>query len=190
MNRNKLISLLALSTIVLTACQMGQPPERPLNTGDRPRVTRTTNTPATPAEEVLPMLKITQKDQIGEFKLRSQTTRYLNEAKTELEISLSSSRLAYCQNESPELKEGEEQLKIIIKARDGKTAIPKAEFAKSTDYEISATRKSATLETKIPAENFESLKITDLNNAIVRGNLKIVTADLTMEGEYFTAICQ
>jgi hypothetical protein len=186
MTRNKLIVLLALSTTVFTACQIGQPAERPLNTDGRPRVIK----PATPVEEVLPVLKVSQKGQNSEFKLRSQTSRYLNDLKTELEITLSSSSQAYCQNEAPVLKEGEEQLKITIKAKDGKTAITKAEFAGNEAFEIFALRKTATLETKIPAESFESLKISDLNNAIVRGSLRIASEDLKMEGEYFTAICK
>ncbi len=186
MRKHLSILIPVFSIFALTACQAGLPAERPLNQGDRPRVTYNTQ----PVEEVFPVLNVTQKDQKSEFKMRSQTSRYLNSSNTELEITLSSSAVAFCKNEAPTLKEGEEQLKFIIKSKDGKTPVGKTEFAKNEAYEISIMRKTPTLDTKIPADSLESFKITDLNNAIVRGHLKIAATDLTIEGEFFTAICK
>jgi hypothetical protein len=185
MNNRSLIIIFALASIALTACQGGTP-ERPINTaGDRRN-----EKPEVPIEEVLPSLKINAQGQASELKLRSQTSRYLNEAKSELEIVLTSSKVAFCQNEKPELLEGEEEVRLTVKSKDGKKAVVAADYANNADYEISAVRKTPAGETTFSPENFKSFKVTDLNNAIVRGNINIVAKDMSIEGEYFTAICK
>lgn len=140
MKSTNIFSLLVLSSILLSACQPALPPERPLNTGDRPRVTR--GQPEVVREEVLPTLTIARGEAKSEMKLRSQTSRYLNAQNTALEITLTSSDLAYCQNENPALGEGEEELKIIIRSKDGKTPVDKIEFAGDDRFELSATYRS------------------------------------------------
>jgi hypothetical protein len=211
MKSTNIFSLLVLSSILLSACQPALPPERPLNTGDRPRVTR--GQPEVVREEVLPTLTIARGEAKSEMKLRSQTSRYLNAQNTALEITLTSSDLAYCQNENPALGEGEEELKIIIRSKDGKTPVDKIEFAGDDRFELSATYRSnkpapaGQTETSAPdnesaqpsaapadvtfsGADFAGLKITDLNAAIARGHLSITSADLSVEGEFFTAVCK
>lgn len=211
MKSTNIFSLLVLSSILLSACQPALPPERPLNTGDRPRVTR--GQPEVVREEVLPTLALTQGEAKSEMKLRSQTSRYLNAQNTALEITLTSSDLAYCQNENPALGEGEEELKITIRAKDGQTPIEKIEFAGDDRFELSATYRSnkpapagqtetsaadnesaqpsaAPADVTFSGADFTGLKITDLNAAIARGHLSITSTDLSVEGEFFTAVCK
>lgn len=198
MKSTNTLTLLLLSAIVLTACQPALPPERPLNTGDRPRVTRGEEEIA--REEVLPILSVERAGAKSELKLRSQTSRYLNAQNSALEITLTSSDLAYCQNENPALGEGEEELKITIRATDGQTPIGKIEFAGDDRFELSATYRgnappagetaAQPAEITLSPADFASLKVTDLNAAIVRGHLKIASADLSIEGEFFTAVCK
>lgn len=183
MINRKLIVTFILSALFLSACQNGTP-ERPVNTGDRRN-----NTPEAPVEEVLPSLKVNAMGQASEMKLRSQTSRYLNDKKTELEIVLTSSKVAFCQNEKPTLLEGEEELRLTVKSKKN-TPVVAADYANNPDYEITAVRKTPSLETTFSPENFKSFKITDLNNAIVRGNINIAAKDMSIEGEYFTAICK
>ena len=187
MSKQYILPVLILSIFVLSACQPAQPPERPINTGDRPRVTRE-KTP--PAEEVLPVLAITKGENKSELKLRSQTARYLNNEKTALEIVLTSSNLAYCQNESPALGEGEEELKIVVKTVDGKFSVGQGELATEPGYELSGTYRTSQGDVALEKSAISSLNITDLNAAIVRGHLKIAGTDLAIEGEFFTAICR
>lgn len=186
MNIKHTFPLLVLSIFILSACQPGLPPERPINTGDRPRVTRNT----TPVEEVLPTFAVTSAETKSEMKLRSQTSRYLNAQSSVLEITLTSSRLAYCQNENPALGEGEEELKITIKSKDGKTAIVQDELANNDGIEIAGVYRNNQGDIPLQTSDFSSMKIIDLNSAIVRGNLQIATTDLSIEGEFFTAICK
>jgi len=186
MTKNKLLSLLALSAVLLSACQ----PVQPADTTGNPDVNSKTAATVTQYDEVLPVLKVTDQGQAGDFKLRSQTSRYPSGAKTEMQITLTSSPVAYCQNESPVLKAGEESLLITIKAKNGKTPVSKAELANNAAYDLSGIYQNAAGEVKLAAADFTSLKITDLNGAIARGSLKISASNLQIEGEFFTAICQ
>ena len=202
LNKKHLILVLLISGLALAACETTLEPERPLNTGDRPRITNGNR------EEVLPMLSITQNGTESEMKLRSQTSRYLNEKKSILEINLTSSNLAYCQNENPALGEGEEELKITIKSKDGNTPIEAMQFVDDDRFELTANYRSnkkansehstsnstdmSVTPTNIAFQSadFTNLTITDLSAAIARGELKISTENINIEGEYFTAICQ
>jgi hypothetical protein len=186
MNNKVLFALLALSLTLFSACQSPSVPEPLLNQGDRPRVTRGN----TSTEQIYPVLKMEQSGQAGEFKLRSQTSRYLSDDKTTLEIILTSSDLAFCKNESPELKAGEQEIRFTVKSKDGKTPVAKEELANNSRFEISGVYKTTAGEVKLDGASFESLKLTDLNNAIVRGILKINSAGLKLDGEFFTAICR
>lgn len=179
---NKLIFALAFTLIAFSACQTPSQPEHVVKF-DR-------NIDKTPVEEVLPFLKITQGANQSELKLRSQTSRYLNPEKSAIEITLSSSKTAFCENQAPALKEGEAELKITVKAKDSKKAIAKEDLIKDTDFETSATYKTSTGEITISGDQFKSLSISDLNAAILRGNIQISAKDFAVEGEYFTAICK
>lgn len=179
---NKLIFALAFTLITLSACQTPSQPEHVVKF-DR-------NTDKTPVEEVLPVIKITQGPNHSDLKLRSQTSRYLNAEKSAIEITLSSSKTAFCENQAPALKEGEAELKIIVKAKDGKKAITKEDLSKDTDFESIATYKTTAGEVTISGDQFKSLSISDLNAAILRGNIQISAKDFSVEGEYFTAICK
>ncbi len=184
-NKHKLILMLSLglALVSLTACQ-----DSDVNTGFVGRQKAPVET--RPDEEILPTLQIVEQGKASKMVLRSQTSSYLNEQKSALEIELTSSKVAFCQNEEPPLQTGEESLKIIIKAKDPKTTIAKGEFADNPDYQLTAIRKTASGETTLDSEQLKSFKITDINNAIVRGNLNVASPDLDISGEYFTAICQ
>lgn len=145
---------------------------------------------ARPDEEVLPTLQLKENGQDSKIVLRSQTSHFLNTQKSALEIDVTSSKVAYCENEHPALQAKEEEMIITLKAKNPKTSLDKGEFANSKDYEISAIRRNAAGQTTIPSESFQSLKITDLNAAIARGNFAISTPALTITGEYFTALCK
>ena len=196
MKKIRNITLLITSILVLTACQTSLPPERPLNTtGERSRFTQ--NEEDTQREEMLPVLTIADKDSKSEMKLRSQTSRYINANNSAIEITLTSSRLAYCQNESSALGEGEEEIKITIKAKDGKTPIEQNEYVDNNNFEISAiyrgnkqTSPSTLSDITFSSGDFITMEITDINTAIVRGQLKLSKDEITIEGEYFTAICR
>ncbi len=179
---NKLIFALTFTLIILSACQAPLEPEHVVKF-DR-------NTDKTPVEEVLPVLKVTQGPDHSELKLRSQTSRYLNAEKSAIEITLSSSKIAFCENQAPALKEGEAELKITVKAKDGKKAISKADLSKDADLEITAVYKTPSGEINISGDQFKSLAISDLNEAILRGNIQVSAKDFAIEGEYFTAICK
>lgn len=179
---NKLIFALTFTLIALSACQPSAEPEHVVKF-DR-------NTDKTPVEEVLPVIKITQGTDHSELKLRSQTSRYLNAEKSAIEITLSSSKIAFCENQAPALKEGEAELKITVKAKDGKKAISKEDLSQDSNFETSATYKTPAGEIAISGDQFKSLSISDLNAAILRGNIAISAKDFAVEGEYFTAICQ
>ena len=179
---NKLIFALAFTLITLTACQAPSQPEHVVKF-DR-------NTDKTPVEEVLPVIKITQGPNHSDLKLRSQTSRYLNAEKSAIEITLSSSKTAFCENQAPALKEGEAEIKITVKAKDGKKAIVKEDLSQDADFETSATYKTPAGEIMISGDQFRSLSISDLNAAILRGNIQISAKDFAVEGEYFTAICK
>lgn len=187
MNNKYIIPLLVFSALVLSACQPALPPERPINNGDRPKVTKE-NTP--PVEEVLPILAITFGEEKTEMKLRSQTSRYLGTQEAALEITLTSSKLAYCQNENPALGEGEEELKITVKSKDGTTPVDKGELAGNDQFEISGTYRNNLGDVQFQTTDFSSLNISDLNTAIVRGHIQIKTIDRSIVGEFFTAICK
>lgn len=183
MNTKTILVIATVTSLLLAGCQAGQPPERPLNTGDRPRVGEPV---VAPEDEVLPTLNITEESEEREMKLRSQTSRFLDDNKQVLEITLSSSRLAFCENESPELLEGEEQIIITLK---GKTPIIDGK-AIDAGYELSAKYKSQTDEKEFAQENFTEMSISDINAAIVRGKMDINLEEFSIEGEFFTAICK
>jgi hypothetical protein len=180
--------------ILLAACQQASKVDQNPANPDRPRVTK-----KTPLEEVLPTLSITQKASTNtpvtpnEFKLRSQTSRYLNANKSALEITLSDSRQGFCKNEAPDLLDGESIIKISIKAKDGKSAIPKGVLtADKFDLSVQKMTKygDAQTETKFAANEIPLFKITDINNSIARGNFKLDNSTTMIEGEFFTAVCK
>lgn len=183
MNKSKFVLTLLLAASLLTGCQDNGQPERPLNTDGR----KSTQEEQKPIEEVLPVLKVTQGPNHSELKLRSQTSRYLSQDQSALEITLSSSQTAFCKNESPELKDGEAELKITVK---GKKPIVKEDLSQNKDLEINAVYKTSAGEVMISGDQFKSLNISDLNAAILRGNIQISAKDFALEGEYFTAICK
>jgi len=190
MNTNKstapqlgLTLLMAISLFSLSACDMGNSNQ---NTGDRNNPQVETR----PDEEVFPTLDLKENGNASKIVLRSQTSHYLNDQKSAVEIEMTSSKIAFCENEEPPLKDKEESIKITIKAKNPKTAITKGEFVGNKDFDITATRKTTAGETTISADQFQSLKITDINNAIVRGNFNVSSTNLALSGEYFTAICK
>lgn len=185
MNKNTVLILATITTFLLAGCQFSsQPPERPLNKGDRSRVT----TPiVAPEDEILPVLKISKDGQEKEMKLRSQTTRFLDDSKKTMEITLSSSRTTFCENESPELLDGDERLVLTLKSN--KDAITIGD-AKETAYELSGKYKNADGEIVLTAEEIKGLTISDLNDSIVRGNVDLGNDQISIKGEFFTAICK
>jgi hypothetical protein len=186
MNTKTILVLMTVASSLLVGCQNNQPPEHPLNTGDRPRIIEPN---IAPEDEILPILKITEP--IGgerEMKLRSQTSRFSGSDQKKIEITLSSSRLAFCDNENPDLKEKEEQ--VIITVESTGTVIVPGETANSQNYTLSGVFKSAQGEKVISDESFTSLTITDINNAIARGNINISSEDISISGEFFSAICK
>ncbi|MCC6643187.1 hypothetical protein IT411_00375 [Candidatus Peregrinibacteria bacterium] len=185
MNKSKFVLALVLTAFMLAGCQDNGQPEHPLNTDGRK--SNSNQEVKKPMEEVLPVLKVTKGPDHSELKLRSQTSRYLNPDQSVLEITLSSSQTAFCKNESPALQEGEAELKITVK---GQKAIVKEDLALNKDLEINAVYKTSAGEIMISGDQFKSLNISDLNAAILRGNLQISAKDFAVEGEYFTAICK
>ena len=180
------ISAIILLALTLTACQESSVSPSKNQPGDR----KTPVVATKPDEEILPTLQLKENNQDSKIVLRSQTSHFLNSQKSALEIDVTSSKIAFCENQHPELKDKEEELIITLKSKDGKTALTKGEYANNKDFEITASRRNAAGQTTIPVESFQSLKITDLNNAIVRGNLNITSPALSISGEYFTAICK
>lgn len=176
----KVIIIGSFSLVLLSACQSNLPPERPANTGDRTRVTPVINN-----DDALPTLTFNQSDKEGKFLLKNQIARYLNPEKTELEITFSNLSREFCAVES-QLKAGEQELKIIVKS---KVPIAKGELANNNN-EITAIYRDGSSEQKFTGKAIETLKITDLNGAILRGKLKFSEAGNLLEGEYFTAICK
>lgn len=176
----KVLALSCLSVFVLTACQNNLPPERPANTGDRPRVTPVVNN-----DDALPTLAFTKGAEQAKFLLKNQTARYLNPEKTELEITFSNLTREFCAPAS-DLQEGEQELKITVKA---KNAISKGELV-NADNQISAIYRDKSGQHQFSGAAISTLKVTDLNAAILRGKLKFSDAEQTFEGEYFTAICK
>lgn len=176
----KVLALSFLSVLVLTACQNNLPPERPANTGDRIRVTPVVNN-----DDALPTLAFTRGTEQGKFLLKNQTARYLNPEKTELEITFSNLTREFCAP-AGDLQEGEQELKITVKA---KNAISKGELV-NADNQISAIYRDKSGQHQFSGTAISTLKVTDLNAAILRGKLKFSDAEQTFEGEYFTAICK
>lgn len=184
MKKNTVLIIATIATFLLVGCQNNQPPERPLNKGDRSRVT----TPVVaPEDEILPVLKISEGGQEREMKLRSQTTRFLDDSQKTMEITLSSSRTAFCENETPELLNGDEQLILTVKS--DKDAIATGD-AKESAYQLSGKYKNADGEIDLAADAIKGLTISDLNAAIVRGNLDVSNEQISIKGEFFTAICK
>lgn len=178
--------ILVIISLFIAGCQStGNGPERPNNQNNKP------TKPVEPVyEEVVPLLNMNSDGQTKEFKLRSQTARYLNAEKSALEIVLTDNREVSCQNLTPQFAADQQKITVTIKSKDGKAPIAMADlsadanFEKQAEYKIGETIKAFT------NEEVKKLEFTNINDAIVRGNLKLETADLSFEGEFFTAICK
>ena len=191
MRKSIFLTSLVISALLLSACQSGQVSNpNSSSTNDRPRITDQTKS----ADDNLPVLKTKQSGLAGEFKLRSQTSRYLTSNKSSAEIILSNTTSAFCQKQKPTLLDEEQQIRIIIKSKDGKTAVSKGETVGNSNFELSLSKVTKAGEQKLDSLLITSLNITDLNNAILRGNLKSsASSDGKIEsydGEFFTAICK
>ncbi len=184
-----------LAGIFFTACQ-----QTVRNPSGNLRNDRRQVGDATPVKEVFPTLQISHKNPAdnnippttGDFQLRDQTSRYTNATKSALEITLTDSRKASCEQENPELLAGESIIKITVKSRDGK---PLTAGAYTSDkYDISGSIKTNNGDqdktTKFDSAQFSSFQVTDLNKAIFRGNFQVSGADTGLSGEFFTAICK
>lgn len=184
---SKRISILILiASLFLVACQ----PVSDLNSTNNSNQQNNENKP--PVEEVVPVLKTVLNNQPGEFKLRSQTAHFLKSDKSSVEIILSNTYSAFCAKPSPTLGNDEQQITLTIKSNNGKTALTKGEMVGNATLELS--KKTSAGEVKLDPKLITSLKITDLNNAIIRGSLS--SSNSTdgkiegLEGEFFAAICK
>jgi len=189
MSKSYLLSTLIISTLLLTACQSGQvTAPANVNNTDRPRISDQTK----PVEAVYPILKTSQSGLAGEYKLVSQTSRYLSSDKSSLELNLSNTPSAYCLMQQPKLKDDEQQIRIVIKSKDSNNPITKGEAVGNAKYELTLSKYTKDGEQKLDPKLITSLNITDLNNSVLRGNLKSSSDGKieSFEGEFFTAICR
>lgn len=197
--KNLKLLIIAIITLIagvfFTACQ--QSAQNPTGNGstDRRQVEDTT-----PAKELFPTLQISHKNTAdanippttGDFQLRDQTSHYTNSSKSALEITLTDSRKASCENENPELLDGESMIKITVKAKNGKALTAGDYTPDKYDLAMTVTTKSGDQNkvVKFDATQIQSFKVTDLNKAIFRGNFQAVGTDTGLQGEFFTAICK
>lgn len=140
-------------------------------------------------KEILPELSLNINGEISEFALRSQTSRFLNDNKSAVEITLTNSRLAFCDNQKPELSENDKFLTINISNKDNHPLQLGAQ-TENTQLEIKALLETSNQTIEVKQDQFKDLSFTDLNNAILRGSLNIQNEQLSLSGNFFTAICR
>lgn len=182
---SKTLILVGLS-LFIAGCQNANPtpPERPINPNGRP-----TQTQVDPnINEVVPVLNMNSAGQGKEFKLRSQTARYLNAEKSALEIVLTDNRQVSCQNLTPTFTADQQKITLTVKSKDGK-AIAMGDLSADANFEKQAEYQMGETKTAFNNEAVQKLEFTNINDAIARGNLKLQSTDLSLEGEFFTAIC-
>jgi DUF4097 and DUF4098 domain-containing protein YvlB len=195
--KNLKILIIAIVTLIagifFTACQ--QSVQNPSG-----NITDRRQTDKTPVKEIFPTLQISHKNTsdanipaaTGEFQLRDQTSRYTNSSKSALEITLTDSRKGTCENENPELLEGESVIKITVKSKNGKALTTGDYTPDKYDLAMTITTKTGDKNnvTKFDPTQIQSFKVTDLNKSIFRGNFQVAGTDIGLEGEFFTAICK
>ncbi|MGL5830989.1 MAG: hypothetical protein ACRCZE_02450 [Candidatus Altimarinota bacterium] len=178
--------ILIVASLFIAGCQpagTGQP-ERPLNPNGKP-----VKQPEPIVEEIVPLLNMNAAGQSKEFKLRSQTSRYLNAEKSALEIVLTDNRDVSCQNPAPAMTADQQKITLTVKSKDGKSPIAMADLSTDTNFEKQAEYQIGETKTAFGNDAVTKLEFTNINDAIARGNLKLETTDLSLDGEFFTAIC-
>jgi hypothetical protein len=175
-------------SIFIAGCQSTSnvPPERPLYPNGRSTEPETTVDPY--LNEVVPVLSMNVAGQGKEFKLRSQTARYLNPEKSALEIVLTDNREVSCQNPTPAFTSEQQKLIFTVKSKDGK-AIAMGDLTADANFEKQAEYQMGEVKNNFDNNSVKKLEFTNINDAIARGNLKLESTDLSLEGEFFTAIC-
>ncbi len=146
------------------------------------------NSTDTEVKEVLPELSLNINGEISKFALRSQTSKFLNDNKSTVEITLTNSRLAFCDNQKPELSENDKFLTINISNKDNQP-LQLGSQTGNTQLEIKALLEMKDQRIELSQDQFQDLSFTDLNNAILRGVLNIQSEQLNLSGDFFTAIC-
>ena len=186
-----------VSAVFFAACQQSvlNPSGSNSNNSDRRHTDKNL-----PVKELFPTLQLSLKNiadanippVTSDFQLRDQTSRYTNSAKSALEITLTDSRKASCENEKPELLDGESIINITIKSKNGKALTSGDYTADKYEIAMTITTKSADQNkvVKFAANQMQSFKVTDLNKAIFRGSFKADNTEAGLQGEFFTAICK
>jgi len=178
--KKALITIFILISVItiLTACQkQAGSPEKPLASDQERIIKRTTR-----ASLIVPVLTQDSAGEKSEYRLESQTARYLKDDKSQIEILLANNVATTCEQKADKLIDSQKIIKITISSNSGSI---KAGDQKSNSKVV---LQSAGGEAEIT--NLEKLDITTINDSIVRGQLKLGTKDLSFEGEYFAAICK
>jgi len=169
------------TSFLLSACNQAKAPSP---------TTKKPNSTQNAIDDKVPTLTSNINGQTDQFKLRSQISRYLNEEKSSAEFLISNSVKLSCQMPSPKLATGEQIIKITINNKD-KSAVKRQEFKSGTDQEMSAEiLNSDGTSVKFQGGDTASAVITDINSSIIRGNMRIKNENLSLQGDFFTAICK
>ncbi|MBD3270241.1 hypothetical protein GF376_01830 [Candidatus Peregrinibacteria bacterium] len=170
--------ILISCSIFLVACQQTvDGPERPLNTSDQNRTNART---VKRASTIVPTLSVEQNGETTEYRLESQTARYLNDKQSELEILLGDNIKVTCEDNEP-LEADDNILKINVKSENDEAISPESPIV------TTAILQTGDDESEI---NVEQITISNVNDSIIRGDLILSNQEQSFSGEFFTAICR
>ncbi len=174
------ITLFFGTLFLLSACQPDNtlPPEKPLNSTSQ----NTRRVPPKRTTDIVPTLTVKQGENSSEFKLRSQTARYLNDQKSAMEITLADTFAINCQNLQIEPAADDQIFRFKISSTDGQALKEGAKLGAglTVEGEINQQQLSAISE----------FTITTLNDAVIRGGLNTEDKEKNYQGDYFAAICR
>ncbi len=178
-----IITITLIAAIVFAACQAEAPgPEKPL-ANDQQRVEQRTNVRAS---KVVPVLNVDSLGERSEFRLVSQTAKFTNDQKNEVELIFGNKPLPFCAAEQTDLQTDEQRIKLLITKKDN-TEITVEDLSNNSNYDIQYSIIDQDGERALPI--VKKLTITTLNNSIIRGVMSFGDEQTNWDGEYFAALC-
>lgn len=204
----KKIGLVLITAFLITGCNQTPSNSNTASTNDNKSsqsqtdqsehpISKKPTKPKVEKKEIVPTL-ISNFAEVGtptekgyEFKLRSQIAVYSKKDKSEIKVMLANTYAQSCTNQNAKLQDGDQKFILTLKNKDSK-AINTGEFKKDTDHNFSVGLEAAENAKVdfVPKEDLSTLEITYINDAVIRGKIKLTDGIETIEGEFFAAICK